>query len=81
MDHEGKLQPWFHGLIPREQAIEVLQRQTPGTFLVRLSEHVNGYAISFNGISRIRHYQLQLTGNVCLAGRLQDRYQSLAIIC
>ena len=42
-------------------ALTVLQ----GTFLIRISERANGYALSFRYQDRCRHYKLCISDNVC----------------
>lgn len=58
IDETGKVWPWFHGLISRVEAEDYLFDQPSGAFLIRVSERVHGYALSFRHGSRIRHYKL-----------------------
>jgi myosin heavy subunit len=59
VDENGLVHPWFHGLISRTEAEDYLFDQPSGAFLIRVSERVHGYALSFrvHG-NRIRHYKL-----------------------
>ena len=57
---------WFHGLISRGEAEEYLDQSDAGTFLIRVSEHINGYALSFRYQDRVRHYRIMLHKNVCV---------------
>ena len=58
LDQDGSVYPWFHGLISRVEAEDYLFDQDSGAFLIRVSERVNGYALSFRYKQRIRHYKL-----------------------
>lgn len=90
LDDEGNLYPWFHGLISRVEAEDYLFDQPSGAFLIRVSERVHGYALSFRHGQRIRHYKLgfsrqggyEVVGNnedFTTLAELVDYYQSHAI--
>jgi SH2 domain-containing protein 4A len=47
---------YFYGMISREEAEAHLNDKPIGTFLIRLSDRVWGYAVSYRGEQRCKHY-------------------------
>ncbi|KAJ0174469.1 hypothetical protein K1T71_009577 [Dendrolimus kikuchii] len=78
LDENNKPINWFHGLITRPEAEQLLCAQPAGSFLVRISERVWGYAISFRGEGRCKHYLVETSAGYRLLGAGQITHQSLA---
>ncbi|VDM62712.1 unnamed protein product [Angiostrongylus costaricensis] len=61
--------PWFHGIISRDQAEILLQDKPTGSFLVRVSERIWGYTVSYVvGDGTYKHF---------LVERIPEGYQFL----
>ncbi|OCT72006.1 hypothetical protein XELAEV_18034987mg [Xenopus laevis] len=55
--------PWFHGIISREEAEELLMNKPEGSFLVRVSEKIWGYALSYRQQTGFKHFLVDASGD------------------
>ncbi|XP_030583865.1 hematopoietic SH2 domain-containing protein homolog [Archocentrus centrarchus] len=54
----GVVPEWFHGIISRKTAEELLVSKPPGYFLIRVSESRIGYTLSYRAEDRCRHFMI-----------------------
>ncbi|XP_067114201.1 SH2 domain-containing protein 4A [Osmerus mordax] len=75
---QSRIAPWFHGIISREDAENLLTEGTPGYFLVRVSERILGYVLSYRCKDAVKHFLIDATdGCYTLLGD-QLHFSSLA---
>ncbi|KAK5602379.1 hypothetical protein CRENBAI_012936 [Crenichthys baileyi] len=55
----GSVPDWFHGIITRKTAEELLMFKPPGYFLIRVSESRIGYTLSYRVDQRCRHFMIE----------------------
>eukprot|EP00118_Oscarella_pearsei_P002063 m.9372 g.9372 ORF g.9372 m.9372 type:complete len:480 (+) comp21297_c0_seq2:76-1515(+) len=55
-DKDGKVHPWFHGILTRTQAETLLANSPAGTYIVRVSERIWGYTITVKVADRCKHF-------------------------
>ncbi|KAM6301523.1 SH2 domain-containing protein 4A [Aegotheles albertisi] len=48
--------PWFHGILTSTKAEELLNKTVPGSFLVRVSEKIKGYVLSYRSVEGCKHF-------------------------
>ncbi|KPP69440.1 hypothetical protein Z043_111801, partial [Scleropages formosus] len=70
--------PWFHGIITREDAESLLSPGEPGYFLVRVSEKIMGYVLSYRSQEGFRHFLIDATDNCFMLLGDQLSFTSLA---
>ncbi|XP_022615289.1 hematopoietic SH2 domain-containing protein homolog isoform X1 [Seriola dumerili] len=54
----GIVPEWFHGIISRKTAEELLMSKPSGYFLIRVSETRIGYSLSYRADDRCRHFMI-----------------------
>ncbi|KAJ7405393.1 SH2 domain-containing protein 4B [Pitangus sulphuratus] len=59
----NRIAQWFHGIISRQEAEELLMNKSEGTFLVRVSEKIWGYALSYRQQSGFKHFLVDASGD------------------
>ncbi|XP_069914049.1 SH2 domain-containing protein 4B isoform X1 [Oryctolagus cuniculus] len=55
--------PWFHGIISREDAEDLLESMAEGAFLVRVSEKIWGYTLSYRLQKGFKHFLVDASGD------------------
>uniref|UniRef100_A0AAY5EI87 Myosin motor domain-containing protein n=1 Tax=Electrophorus electricus TaxID=8005 RepID=A0AAY5EI87_ELEEL len=60
----GTFPCWFHGMITRRQAEDLLTDDKPvGCFLIRVGQSREGYTLTYRGANRYRHYMIEMQSN------------------
>ncbi len=61
---ENEVYVWFHSKITKEEAVELLARAGPGSFLVRPSDNSPGnYSLFFHIENSVQRFRIERTGN------------------
>lgn len=55
--------PWFHGILTLKKADELLSTGMPGSFLIRVSEKIKGYALSYLSEEGCKHFLIDASAN------------------
>lgn len=75
---QSRIAPWFHGIISREQAEALLAEGEPGSFLVRVSERIFGYVLSYRSREGTKHLLIDASENCYMLLGDQIRFSSLS---
>ncbi|XP_042637675.1 SH2 domain-containing protein 4B [Orycteropus afer afer] len=59
----ASIAPWFHGIITREDAEDLLENMTEGAFLVRVSDKIWGYILSYRLQQGFKHFLVDASGD------------------
>uniref|UniRef100_A0A8C9AK73 SH2 domain containing 4A n=1 Tax=Prolemur simus TaxID=1328070 RepID=A0A8C9AK73_PROSS len=72
--------PWFHGIVPLKKANELLlSTGRPGSFLIRVSERIKGYALSYLSGEGCKHFLIDAsTDSYSFLGVDQLQHATLA---
>ncbi|KFZ62584.1 SH2 domain-containing protein 4A [Antrostomus carolinensis] len=55
--------PWFHGILTSKKAEELLNKTVPGSFLVRVSEKIKGYVLSYRSLEGFKHFLIDASSD------------------
>ncbi|XP_068931863.1 SH2 domain-containing protein 4A isoform X1 [Petaurus breviceps papuanus] len=71
--------PWFHGILSLKRANELLTTEVPGSFLIRVSEKIKGYALSYLSKDGPKHFLIDAsTDSYSFLGVDQLQHSTLA---
>ncbi|XP_030623934.1 SH2 domain-containing protein 2A-like [Chanos chanos] len=59
----GTFPCWFHGMITRRQAEDLIKDKPLGCFLIRVGQSREGYTLTYRGANRSRHYMIEMQSN------------------
>ncbi|XP_051972809.1 myosin-IIIb [Xyrauchen texanus] len=63
LTRDGSFPSWFHGMISRRQAEDLLIDKPLGCFLVRVGQSREGYTLTYRCANRCRHYMIEMQTN------------------
>lgn len=71
--------PWFHGILTVKRADDLLSTCVPGSFLIRVSEKIKGYALSYLSEEGCKHFLIDAsTDSYSFLGVDQLQHATLA---
>ncbi|VVC31629.1 Hypothetical protein CINCED_3A016893 [Cinara cedri] len=77
--NKNAIATWFHGLITRQEAEVLLNKEPVGSFLVRISERIWGYAITYKDFDCCKHYLVDASnGHYQFLGANQMAHNTLS---
>lgn len=59
----NRIAPWFHGILTLWQAEELLSKSVPGSFLVRVSDKIKGYTLSYVSREGCKHFLIDASSS------------------
>jgi len=74
---EDNFAKWFHGVISRREAEELLEGKSSGTFLVRVAESRFGYSLSLTHEGEIKHFMIDLKDDLYILVGNRRRFKTL----
>ncbi|XP_062381722.1 SH2 domain-containing protein 4B [Sardina pilchardus] len=77
--NSNTIAPWFHGIISRQESEALLMNAGEGSFLVRVSERIWGYTLSYRTPAGFKHFLIDAAGDYySFLGVDQNRHATLA---
>ncbi|XP_061084711.1 SH2 domain-containing protein 4B-like [Conger conger] len=77
--NSSNIAPWFHGIISRQESEARLMNAVEGCFLVRVSERIWGYTLSYRTAGGFKHFLIDASGDYySFLGVDQSRHATLA---
>ncbi|NWI00610.1 SH24A protein, partial [Tichodroma muraria] len=55
--------PWFHGILTSKKAEELLNKTVSGSFLIRVSEKIKGYVLSYRSVEGCKHFLIDASSD------------------
>ncbi|XP_076875830.1 SH2 domain-containing protein 4A [Brachyhypopomus gauderio] len=74
---QSHVAPWFHGIISLQEAEELLGSSSPGSFLIRVSEKIFGYILSYRTQEGFKHFLIDAVDNCFML--LGDQFKFLSL--
>ncbi|KAJ8286728.1 hypothetical protein GJAV_G00042630 [Gymnothorax javanicus] len=74
---QSRIAPWFHGIISRQEAEALLSPCERGHFLIRVSERIKGYVLSYRCQDEMKHFLIDATENCYMLLGDQIRFPTL----